>query len=854
MGAGGSLFISGTADVTAEGSYPGLFATGGIFISGGKVHTTGTNDSGIFTNGTLSISGTADVTASGGLYCGLQAGGAITISGGTVNATSPYDSAIYTPVSITVTGSPEITAKGALRALQTANLDISGGTINATSTDDSAITAKTRLSITGDARVIANGKICALLAEDVMNLSAKRIEAYSQTNYAVSNVGNDITIGGKLIAESKNVYAIRSNGNIITDNNADISTTGGWGGIQADGDITFNGSRIEAIGNDDDGIYATGVISINGGFVHAKGASGYAAIRVKSVQIAGEAAVSKIVLSNLAEKNGGKVAFIDWFDSGTETKSFTTFIGKNDTALNTSMTNALNEVWLAAPYNVTFQVEYSQPGSGGSISASSEGNDVESGSHIESGKSVTLAFSPLRGYSLKAAYVNEEEVSVSADGTYRIDSLENDISVRAEFKENTISGKLNMSAAGDSPEGITVTLYGTFGEKEAETMADREGNYVFSGIPYGEYTVGIEETDRYTAEKVVVVLNSAAASAETITPVLKLADKTPLTALISDMKKADLSKYTQASADQFRRVLSEAEILAGKNLTADQAADITNMIAKLNQAKSSLIMKADKSALLALITSMKKIDLSPYTQASADQLRAALSEAEALAGKELSVEQAADITNMIAKLNQAKNSLAKKPGEQPAVPMTAPVVKAKSTGYKTVELTWKKLNNVSGYEVYRRYNKKTWSRLKDVSQKTSYRDSKAVTGRKYQYAVKAYRIVNGKKTYGPMSKVLSQKAMPSKPEVSAKVYKKAANKVTWKKVSGSQKYMIYRKTTAKKAKWEKIATVKSNVRTYVDRKAKKGKKYYYAVRSYRKSSGLSCYSSYGSSKRVTTRK
>lgn len=125
-------------------------------------------------------------------------------------------------------------------------------------------------------------------------------------------------------------------------------------------------------------------------------------------------------------------------------------------------------------------------------------------------------------------------------------------------------------------------------------------------------------------------------------------------------------------------------------------------------------MKADKSALLALIASMKKIDLSPYTQASADQLRAALSEAETLAGKELSVEQAADITNMIAKLNQAKNSLAKKPGEQP---MTAPVVKAKSTGYKTVELTWKKLNNVSGYEVYRRYNKKTWSRLKDVSQK-----------------------------------------------------------------------------------------------------------------------------------------
>lgn len=510
----------------------------------------------------------------------------------------------------------------------------------------------------------------------------------------------------------------------------------------------------------------------------------------------------------------------------------------------------------SAQQTISHQVEYSQPSSGGSIEVSSEGADVESGSHIEEGKSVTLSFIPLRGYSLKAAYVNDVEVSVSADGSYKIESLDQDISVRGEFIENTINGKVDMSAVLDSPEGVKVTLYGTFGEKEAETTTDKEGSYLFSRIPFGEYTVGIEETERYTAEKVTVVLNSVQASAENILPVLKPADKTALIKLIADMKKTDLSQYTQESADGFRRVLSEAEILAGKTLTVDQQTDITNMITKLNQAKGSLVTKpADKAALLALIAAMKKIDLSQYTQASADVFRAALSEAETLAGKNLTVEQAADITNVMAKLNQAKNALVKKPEEQPVTkPITAPAVKAKSTGYKTVELTWKKLDNVSGYEVYRRYNKKTWSRLKDVSQKTSYRDTKAVTGRKYQYAVKAYRIVNGKKIYGPMSKTLTKKAMPSQPKVTAKPYKKAANKITWKKVAGSQKYMIYRKTTSKKAKWERVATVKSNVRTYVDRKAKKGKKYYYAVRSYRKSAGLSCYSSYGSSKRVTTRK
>ena len=356
MGAGGSLSISGTANVTAEGPYPGLFATGDISISGGKVNATGTNDSGIFTNGALSISGTADVTATGGLYCGLQAVGAITISGGKVSAISSQDSAIYTPASIAVTGSPEIIARGALRALQTVDLDISGGIIDAESANESAITATEKLSITGNAQVIARGKVCALLAEDEMILSAKNIKAYSDTNYAVSNVGTgkDIAIGGKLTAESEKVYAIRSYGDIITDSNADISATGGWGGIQADGDITITGSKIEAVGKDDDGIYSTGVISIDGGSVRAKGGSGYAAIRAKSVQAADEAAEAKILLSgNLVEKNGGKIAFIDWFVNEKESKSFTTFIGKNDTVLETSMSNALNEVWLSAPVPVT---------------------------------------------------------------------------------------------------------------------------------------------------------------------------------------------------------------------------------------------------------------------------------------------------------------------------------------------------------------------------------------------------------------------------------------------------------------------------------------------------------------------
>lgn len=68
-------------------------------------------------------------------------------------------------------------------------------------------------------------------------------------------------------------------------------------------------------------------------------------------------------------------------------------------------------------------------------------------------------------------------------------------------------------------------------------------------------------------------------------------------------------------------------------------------------------------------------------------------------------------------------------------------------------------------------------------------------------------------------------------------------KLTWKKVSGADGYMVYRKNNS--GKWKRIAKVKSGKTvTYKDSNLKTGKTYTYTVRAYRKTNGKIIMSGY----------
>lgn len=72
---------------------------------------------------------------------------------------------------------------------------------------------------------------------------------------------------------------------------------------------------------------------------------------------------------------------------------------------------------------------------------------------------------------------------------------------------------------------------------------------------------------------------------------------------------------------------------------------------------------------------------------------------------------------------------------------------------------------------------------------------------------------------------------------------KKAVKITYKKVSGVSGYQIYM-STKKKSGYKKIATLSSKKSSYTKGKLKKGKKYYFKVRTMKKVSGKYRYSSF----------
>ncbi len=141
------------------------------------------------------------------------------------------------------------------------------------------------------------------------------------------------------------------------------------------------------------------------------------------------------------------------------------------------------------------------------------------------------------------------------------------------------------------------------------------------------------------------------------------------------------------------------------------------------------------------------------------------------------------------------------------------------------KLSWKAVSGATKYWIYRStdgVNFKYW----DSTTKTSYTNSGAASGTKYYYRVKAVAVVNGKNVVSANSSTKSLFTSLAKPSVSITT-SNGKPKLTWKAVTGADKYYIYRSTDGKNfSYWD--STTKT---TYVNSGAKKNTKYYYKVKA-----------------------
>ena len=91
---------------------------------------------------------------------------------------------------------------------------------------------------------------------------------------------------------------------------------------------------------------------------------------------------------------------------------------------------------------------------------------------------------------------------------------------------------------------------------------------------------------------------------------------------------------------------------------------------------------------------------------------------------------------------------------KPAKPNISSITSPTST---SIKLKWSKVSRINGYVLYRKSGSK-YIKVADISAKsTSYTVKKLKESKKYYYAIRAYKVVNGKRVYGSYSAIASIK-------------------------------------------------------------------------------------------------
>lgn len=157
---------------------------------------------------------------------------------------------------------------------------------------------------------------------------------------------------------------------------------------------------------------------------------------------------------------------------------------------------------------------------------------------------------------------------------------------------------------------------------------------------------------------------------------------------------------------------------------------------------------------------------------------------------------------------------------------TVTVSNVASTGKNIIK--WKPIKNADAYAVYRSTSKDGTYKKMTTTTKTSCTHTGAVASGLYYYKVQAVFKTN-ECLNSDFSQIVSRRCDLARPVVTASIYKKTGKpKLTWKKVTGADKYKIYR-ATSKYGKYTYMGAVKAT--SYINKTAKKGRTYWYKVRA-----------------------
>ena len=184
----------------------------------------------------------------------------------------------------------------------------------------------------------------------------------------------------------------------------------------------------------------------------------------------------------------------------------------------------------------------------------------------------------------------------------------------------------------------------------------------------------------------------------------------------------------------------------------------------------------------------------------------------------------------------------------------------KAVSKEEIRLSWKSVKNAAGYRLYYydSANDKYLALTTQNSTKSTYTvkklGEKALTaGKSYNFKIKAYRVVDGKKYWGTAVK-LKAVTKPAPVKIT-KIKRTSTQKATvkWKAASGAQGYVIYI-SNSRNGVYKAVSTVVGKTKTsYTIKGLKKGKGYYVRVCAYKKCEGKTCYGNYTATKSIPSK-
>ena len=176
------------------------------------------------------------------------------------------------------------------------------------------------------------------------------------------------------------------------------------------------------------------------------------------------------------------------------------------------------------------------------------------------------------------------------------------------------------------------------------------------------------------------------------------------------------------------------------------------------------------------------------------------------------------------------------------VPSAPTSVKAVSSSYNSINISWNGVVGASGYEVYRATSSTGPYTLVSRTTATRYNNTGLTTNRTYYYKVREYRIVGTVKEYSYFLTVVSAKPVPSTP-INAKATRIGCKsiKLTWSSVTGANGYEVYRSISSTGTY---ILLTRTTYLYYANSGLITGKTYYYKMRSYRTVGTIRVYSNW----------